>query len=163
MEPRFGSEPTSVAWRAMQPADLPAVRRLLETADLPADDLAIADGTVGLVTGGPERITAAGALEIHGRYGLLRSIVVDPEHRSRGLGSSIVRRLLTEASARDLRQIWLLTETAAPFFAELGFERTDRTSAPRAIQRSSEFAELCPASAVAMVLETSAAGATAPT
>ena len=49
--------------------------------------------------------------------------------------------------------MWLLTTTAAPFFARLGFATMERASAPQALQASREFAAACPAGATCMRLD----------
>lgn len=86
-------------------------------------------------------------LEGEGRDLLLRSLVVLADRTAQGLGS----RLLTaaEAVASDLggERLHLLTTTAEPFFTQRGFFVADRASAPPAIRRTREFADVCPASA----------------
>jgi amino-acid N-acetyltransferase len=64
-----------------------------------------------------------------------------------------VEVVLEEAARQHLEAVYLLTETAPDFFGKMGFRRIDRTSAPPAIQGSSEFAVLCRDSAVAMTRE----------
>jgi amino-acid N-acetyltransferase len=57
-----------------------------------------------------------------------------------------------EDSARTtgLSRLYLLTTTASQFFARVGYEVISRVEAPNSLQRNSQFAELCPASAVCM-------------
>jgi N-acetylglutamate synthase-like GNAT family acetyltransferase len=49
-----------------------------------------------------------------------------------------------------VRSLSLLTGTAAPFFAAHGYEEITRSDAPAAVQGSTEFTELCPASSTCM-------------
>ncbi|GAA0634470.1 GNAT family N-acetyltransferase [Brevundimonas lenta] len=86
-------------------------------------------------------------LEGEGRDLLLRSLVVLADLKAQGLGSRILTA--AEAVARDLggERLHLLTTTAEPFFARRGFVAADRASAPVAIRRTREFADVCPASA----------------
>lgn len=86
-------------------------------------------------------------LEGEGRDLLLRSLVVLADLKGQGLGSRILTAV--EAVARDVggERLHLLTTTAEPFFARRGFVAADRASAPPAIRRTREFAEICPASA----------------
>lgn len=59
-----------------------------------------------------------------------------------------------DVALRDgIERLWLLTETAEPFFARLGFERVSREMAPPTIQLTSEFGSVCAASASCMMLK----------
>ncbi|MBP2160555.1 MULTISPECIES: arsenic resistance N-acetyltransferase ArsN2 [Asticcacaulis] len=88
-----------------------------------------------------------GGIERHGDAALLRSLVILPDHKGRGHGAALVAQIVAEAGVAEL---WLLTNTAAAFFARLGWTVRDRADAPPAIAASAEFASLCPASAVCM-------------
>jgi amino-acid N-acetyltransferase len=67
------------------------------------------------------------------------------------LGSALVEHVEQYAGSRSVRSIYLLTTTAETFFKRLGYERVERSQAPSAIERTREFASLCPASSVFMV------------
>jgi amino-acid N-acetyltransferase len=54
--------------------------------------------------------------------------------------------------ARGLRAVYLLTTTAADYFRRFGFEDARRDEAPAVLQRSSEFASVCPASAACLAM-----------
>ncbi|UCD96947.1 MAG: GNAT family N-acetyltransferase [Candidatus Bathyarchaeota archaeon] len=95
-------------------------------------------------------LKGCGGLEAYGNVGLIRSVAVDPPFQGQGLGHSIVRSLEALAAEKNLSEIYLLTETAETFFAELGYVTIHRDSANPDIKRSSEFASLCPASAACM-------------
>lgn len=136
---------------AIERADDPALRAALAEAGLPVTDLN-APGRIFFRMDEAGAPAAYGGLEIHGAQGLLRSLVVIPALRGRGHGRELVHALIAEARARGLTQLWLLTLTAPDFFERLGFQRTDRASAPAAIAASEEFANLCPATAVCMTL-----------
>jgi amino-acid N-acetyltransferase len=124
------------------------VRRLLDDAELPTADL---DGDVALyvATRDGERV-GAGGLERRGDAALVRSVVVAPASRGEGHGRAIVDGL--EARARDagVEALYLLTTTAAEFFAARGYERIDRGAVPGAIAETTEFTALCPDSATCM-------------
>jgi N-acetylglutamate synthase-like GNAT family acetyltransferase/2-polyprenyl-3-methyl-5-hydroxy-6-metoxy-1,4-benzoquinol methylase len=138
--------------RAARASDEEAVRALLVTADLPAADMEAgrADGYVVGEAGGA--VVAAAGVEVHGEHGLLRSVVVAREARGGGVGEAVVRDRIEWARERGLRSLYLLTTTAPDFFARLGFARVPRESAPEAVRASSEFASICPSTAVTMVL-----------
>jgi amino-acid N-acetyltransferase len=126
------------------PGDVPAVEALLADAGLPLDGAAAAFdlGIVGRVApGGP--VVAAAAIERYGDDGLLRSVVVAPDHRGSGAGQDLVAA--TEALARQtgIRDLWLLTETAMDWFPRLGYEVVERTTAAAAVGDSIEFTTVC--------------------
>jgi amino-acid N-acetyltransferase len=95
--------------------------------------------------------TALVGLEIYATDALLRSLVVAPDVRTKGVGSAILRHAEDYAAARHVDAIYLLTTTAESFFERLGYGRVDRTHAPPSIQSTREFASLCPASAAFMI------------
>ena len=91
-----------------------------------------------------------GGLEIHADQALLRSVVALPPVRHRGIGAAIVEVLETEAVARHIRALYLLTTDCEGFFARLGYTPCRRDDVPAAIRATAQFASLCPASAIAM-------------
>jgi amino-acid N-acetyltransferase len=131
------------------PRNAVAIRALLAAAGLPVDDLEASpvDFLVALDGG---RVVGAAGLEVHGDAGLLRSLVVASSHRGTGLGRALARAIEGDARQRGLRQLVLLTQTAAPFFASDGYLQIPRDAAPAAIRATAEFASLCPASATCM-------------
>lgn len=86
-------------------------------------------------------------LEGEGRDMLLRSLVVLADQKARGLGSRVLAAAETAASHLGAAHLHLLTTTAERFFTRHGFVVADRASAPPAIWRTREFADVCPASA----------------
>jgi amino-acid N-acetyltransferase len=137
--------------RAAAACDLESVTRLLASAELPT--AGVADAFPGFVVAelAGELVGVAG-LEIHGRDGVLRSVAVAPALRHRGLGVLLTERVLQDARRAGLRRVYLLTTTAADYFPRYGFRRIAREAASPDVQRSVEFREACPASAVAMEL-----------
>ncbi|MBL8680428.1 MAG: GNAT family N-acetyltransferase [Myxococcales bacterium] len=133
--------------------DLRDVRALVGAAGLPVDDLAgqFPEGFVVVRDAGA--IVATAGLESHGGVGLLRSVAVATSHRARGLGHALVRERLEAAARRGLSSVYLLTTTAEAFFREVGFAVVPRSSAPEALQKSPEFAAICPSSAICMVAD----------
>jgi amino-acid N-acetyltransferase len=128
--------------------DLPAIERLLLAADLPVEGVAAALPEFVVVDDGTGVVGAAG-LEWHGDHALLRSVVVASEARGHGHGRAMIDRLLAPAGAGGAG-VYLLTTTAARYFAALGFVAIDRNAAPAAIRSSPEFASICPADATVM-------------
>jgi len=139
--------------RPAEAGDLEAVRALLREADLPVDGLEDQFPVGYDVVTRAGRLVAAAGVEIHGRDGLIRSVVVDKGLRGRLFGERLTRRRIQWSREQDLDGLWLLTTTAARFFARLGFVTVERASAPAALQASKEFASACPESATCMRLD----------
>ncbi len=81
---------------------------------------------------------------------LLRSVVVHADARQSGLGARLVAAISDEARAAGGAPLWLLTESAFPFFSRLKFMAAERSAAPPSITASSQFRGLCPALATLM-------------
>lgn len=147
MDPGSGIE-----LRRAEDPDLDAVLGLLEDAALPTAGVSeFFDRFV--VAEGAGRIVGVAGLEVHGRDGVLRSVVVRPDLRGRGLGARLTRWVLDSAREIGLRRLYLLTTTAEDYFPRYGFRRIDRSEAPPEVRESVEFREACPASAAAMMRE----------
>ena len=126
-----------------------AIRDLLADNRLPVADLASATIAFVVAVDG-DGLTGVVGLERFGDVGLLRSLAVRERARGAGLGSRLVAAAEREARAAGLRELVLLTETAGPLFARLGYAAIPRDAAPAAARASAEFRSLCPASAVCM-------------
>lgn len=137
--------------RAASASDLPDIIKLLEQARLPASDLAAAPAARFWIAEHDGVLLGAVGLERHGDEGLLRSLVVAPQARGHGTGAALVQAVEAAAREQGLQHLVLLTQTAREFFEQRGYTVVDRGDAPDAVQSSSEFQSLCPASAVCMV------------
>ena len=136
--------------RPAAPAELVAILELLRRATLPTSDVESRTRAEFWVTTDDGRVTGAVGLERHGRDGLLRSLVVDPADRDRGLGGALVEAVERDARASGIRRLVLLTETAQSFFERRGDVVTPRDSIMGPVAESAEFRSLCPASATCM-------------
>jgi amino-acid N-acetyltransferase len=134
----------------LQPADdaLGYVETLLERNDLPADVRSKPD-CFYVASAGGDRV-GTGGIERYGTDGLLRSLVVERSYRGEGYGTAIRGALEAEARADGIETLYLLTTTAADFFAAAGYARIDRAEAPDTIRETTEFVDLCPASAACL-------------
>ena len=130
--------------------DLPEIVSLLTTAGLPVADLTASSQVEFLVARRAERLVGVVGLERFGEVGLLRSLAVGAEHQRQGLGLALTRALEAHAASTGISSLVLLTETASEFFRHHGYEVIPRAGAPRAVQASSEFRQLCPDSAICM-------------
>ena len=129
--------------------ELLQIRALLERSGLPTSDLESARPEFAVIRENG-RVIAAGALQRFGSSALLRSVVVVPDHRARGLGQAVVSELEQMAKAAEIGRLVLLTQTAAEFFARCGYRVIERRAAPAEMQGSEEFRSLCPSSATCM-------------
>jgi amino-acid N-acetyltransferase len=98
-------------------------------------------------------LLALGGLEMYQKDGLLRSLAVAKDFQGTRIGTHMLHRLLQRSRTLGLQQTFLLTTTAAAFFARMGFQTIPRSEVPAAIAASSQFASVCPASATCMVLK----------
>lgn len=135
--------------REARPGDLDSIRKLLDLNQLPTADVTEALLSDFLVVGDPRLVAVAG-LECFDDIGLLRSVAVSKSERSQGIGKSLVEALEEKAKAAGISTLWLLTTTATNFFLTVGFSVVARDDAPAGLRNSSEFRDLCPASATCM-------------
>ena len=125
----------------------PDLALALQGAGLPTDDLTEPGRRFfAYVTVSGERV-GFGGFERMGQNVLVRSLVVLPQARHRGIGGGMLALLLRRAFDEGGREAWLLTTTAAPFFERAGFKPMERTSAPASVPATRQAANLCPASA----------------
>ncbi|MEO8636688.1 MAG: arsenic resistance N-acetyltransferase ArsN2 [Gemmatimonadales bacterium] len=139
----------SIKLDAVEAGALPEVRALLGAAALPVADLDVATPEFFGLRDNAGLIGVIG-LERHGQVALLRSLAVRSDQRGKGLGTALVRALEERASALGVRELWLLTTTAEPFFRQLGYEAAIRGAAPVAIRETGEFRSICPSSAACL-------------
>jgi N-acetylglutamate synthase-like GNAT family acetyltransferase len=139
----------AVSASPLTPALMPAMRAALQKAALPADDLE-APGVVLFSFARDGQTVGYGGLVVCGGDALLRSIVVDPDHRSKGVGRSIVELLLGRVGELGAQRSYLLTSSATEYFELLGFTEIDRRDAPASILATRQMQGLCPASAILM-------------
>lgn len=126
------------------------VEALLTEVQLPVADLA---GSRSLnLLGFRDRGCLVGVVGVmvYGSVGMLRSLAVDPTHRNTGLGAALVSNAETWAAEQAIETQYLLTTTAAQFFARRGYEAVPRSEAPAVIAATAQFSELCPASSTFM-------------
>jgi N-acetylglutamate synthase-like GNAT family acetyltransferase len=132
--------------------DIPQVLALLEQCGLPQEGLYASLPTM-IVACESDQVIGCAALEVYGTVALLRSVAVDPAHRSSGLGHQLVEAELAQARRRGIQEVYLLTETASKYFPRFGFRLIDRWAVSPAIHHSVEWTSACPVSAQAMVLQ----------
>ncbi len=131
--------------------DKQEVLDLLTGAELPVEDLIdetlqnfmIARDTDNIIIG-------VVGIEMFQEDGLLRSLAVQPAYRGKGLGSQLTRKIESFARSNGIKTLYLLTMTAADFFPKFDYQVIQRDQAPPSIQKTAEFNNLCPVSAVCL-------------
>lgn len=122
------------------------VTALLTETALPVADVSVSSPLqfFGIRDGGT--LVAVAGLELYPPVGLLRSVAVRSTFRKRGFARELVSFAESWAATHGAETLFLLTTTADPFFLGLGYLPASRDEAPSAIQATSQFSNLCPAS-----------------
>jgi amino-acid N-acetyltransferase len=142
---------TTATLAPLRPEQWPHLTTLLTQAGLPIDGLADhRDATLVALDG--NTVIGSVALEVYGRVALLRSLAVAPDRQGQGIGAQLFDAALAMAQARGIHTLYLLTETAAPYFERRRFVPITRAEVDPAVTASVEFTDACPASAQAMRL-----------
>lgn len=139
--------------RKSRPEDKEKVRMLLAGTNLPAESVDT-NATTFYIAEQDGRVVGMAGFEFYGNDALLRSVAVPAELQRKGIGSVVVDLMLEEAAKSNVENIVLLTETAKDFFLKKGFTAVERsTITNEEMINSSEFAQVCPRSAVCMVMK----------
>ncbi len=144
---------TNISIREATPADLSAVHALLSRMRLPLDGVPERLGHFVVATDRENVVGVAGLELTDGAAALLRSVAVDDRYRRLGIAAGLVDRTIADAQAEGLKGLYLLTTTAADYFAHRGFVVTERSSVPESLRATAEFEGACPASATVMFLD----------
>lgn len=129
--------------------DLPLIKDLLIKENLPVSDIVLDIIHIFLFYENKSLVGITG-LENFKKHGLLRSVVTVDAYKGKGKGKTMCKLTMEKASEMGVKEMYLLTETAENFFKTLGFETIDREDAPGFIKSTTEFKNLCPASAAFM-------------
>jgi amino-acid N-acetyltransferase len=143
--------------RPARPDDLSAVERLLTASGLPL--VGVAEALPAFVVAEAEgALVGVAGLELCCDNALLRSVAVEPAWRSHGVGRALVTRLISDAEARGVHALYLLTTTAERYFPSFGFREVARDAVPDDVRATAEFRGACPASATVMARPVAGAG-----
>lgn len=134
-----------------KPGDLPAILGVLHTVNLPTAGVDTAMPYFWVAKDG-ERVAGCVGLEVYADLALLRSVAVLPEQQGSGLGRALTEVALEYITARQYRTVYLLTTTAAAFFAGYGFRPMARSEVAASVQQSVELQSVCPDTATCMAL-----------
>lgn len=139
-----------LTYSGVRPGEEPDVIRLIADCQLTTQDLSADTLKDFIVCRQGNRIIGVVGLEITKHGALLRSLAVAESDRDRGVGGALVRSAERYARFRGAQTLFLLTMTAAPFFARHHYSVFERSAAPEGIQATNEFKTLCPDSAVCL-------------
>ncbi len=131
---------------------LERLQQFLKANKLPATDLKLDRSFLIGYHDSDGKLVGSGGLEQYGDTGLLRSIAVDERLRGKSLGKEIVNEIIDKAKQLKIKNLYLLTETAHAYFLKKGFQDVPREKVPDIIKQTTEFAQVCPASAIVMKL-----------
>ena len=128
----------------------PEIKQLLTDSDLHHEDISTAQLKHFLLGWDGPKLIAVIGLEIKNHSALLRSLAVEADYRNRRIATRLVGKIEDYAKSMEVDTLYLLTMTVEAFFEKCGYRRIARDSAPVGIQETTEFKNLCPASAVCM-------------
>ncbi|GGY40303.1 arsenic resistance N-acetyltransferase ArsN2 [Pseudoduganella albidiflava] len=139
-----------LTFRPATATDWPSIEALLLAARLPLDGARdhLEEFVIGENSGA---MCCVGGYERYGDVALLRSVAVAEGCCGQGIGEQLLEAIKVRARDHGVRHLYLLTTTAADFFARHGFTVVERDSAPAALHASREFQGVCPASATCMM------------
>ena len=113
-------EASRVTLRRADEADVPAIAQLIASAHLPP--LFIEEFIEGFVVADHDAdMIGCGGVEVYEDTCFLRSIVVHPKAQGLGLGRRMSDLLIEAASACGVRDVYLFTQDAWPFWLKLRF------------------------------------------
>ncbi len=140
--------------RQAEITDLEKLRLVLKNTNLPFKDIDKHLENFLLLEHFGEIIGSVG-LEVYGKVALLRSLAVIKDYQGKKLGQKLYQNIILKSKDLKIIEIYLLTETAANFFKNRGFQKISRNDVPESIQQTAEFSILCPETAVCMLLKIS--------
>ena len=103
-----------------------------------------------LVAESGDGVLGAIGMEIYGSEALLRSAVVAPDWRGKGIGTLLFDALIFRAASLGITRLVLLTTSAEAYFSQRGFRPIPIESVEGPLRTSSEFRGACPSTAVCM-------------
>ncbi len=126
------------------------LRQALVSADLPTDDIEDEGRIFFRIVSDDSQAVGFAGLEACAGDQLLRSVVVLPGLRGKGLGSAAVSAVLENVEPGS--NVFLATTNASSFFARLGFIQVQRENLPATVLATRQLSSLCPSSATIMKL-----------
>lgn len=131
--------------RSADKNDVRLIKELLQACSLPTVQIEkhIQDFIVAEAQG--SIIGTLGAV-YDGNKALLRSFAVCEKKRKNGIGSRLINMMLKEMRKKGIKEVFLLTETAADYFIQLEFLEISRDIIPKILLIESGLDQACPCS-----------------
>jgi len=126
------------------------VKALLSGCGLPVSDLGEPSAARLFAARVEGKLVGVVGLEVYGAVGLVRSLAVESKFRRHGYGRDLLAHAEGRATQSGVEELYLLTTTAAEFFAQRGYEAVSRSQAPESIAQTAQFSRLCPSSSTFM-------------
>lgn len=122
--------------RRATPEDTEALTAFLARVDLTLSGLDSPDVRLWIQRDGTGTVRGCTGYEMSAdrRHTLIRSVAVDPDHRSAGRGAALARFAFDRASEEGARTAWLFSRRSGPFWRGLGFAEADRHELARVLQ-----------------------------
>lgn len=130
--------------------DLPAVKKLLKDLHLPIEGVQDQFKNYIILENQSKELIGVAGLEIYNQFGLLRSVAVHQKFQNKNFGTDMVKKVEEFGKSKNLKEIYLLTETAEKFFSKHGYTIVQRDLVPKVIQASYEYSTACKVSAIVM-------------
>ena len=131
--------------RHAQSNDIEQIKSLLQANDLPV--VGVAQHWKNFLVA-DKQDCVLGALGAHydDKKALLRSFAVNGGQRNSGIGKELLQSMLLEMQSRGIKEVFLLTETAANYFIREGFVAICRAEIPQNLLKESGLDQACPCS-----------------
>lgn len=136
--------------RKPRAGDLASLKALLAASGLPSEDLTEQHLEHFIILAQTGRVVGSIGIEKLGMEALLRSLAVDAMMRGEGFGRRLLQEIEEYARSAGVRCLYLLTTSADSFFEHHGYRRLERAEVPESIRNTTQFARLCPASALCL-------------
>ncbi len=118
--------------------DQPAILALIAASGLSVGGV-LAHAHDFFVAEQDEAVVGCVGLEVYAGAAVLRSLAIAESVRGAGVAAALCHALLDSARRRGITDVYLRTDSAAPFFSRLGFRRDCRTRLPARVLVSSEL------------------------
>lgn len=140
---------SNITYREAEAADFESISSILNLSGLPNKDIhpLRQHFIIAEIMG---KIVGCAAIEVHGNYGLFRSLAVIDAFRNLKVGSGLLNRIIQLSKNMELNELFLLTTTAPDYFRRAGWEQISRNEVPTQIAESTEFTSICPSTAICM-------------
>ncbi len=130
---------------------LQEVEKLLLTVNLPIEGVK-ENFSNFFIAKKQNMILGVAGIEIYEEVGLLRSVAIKPSSQKQGIGQMMVNKIEEFAIKEGVKNLYLLTDTAEPFFLRLNYQKIPRDRTDSRIKQTLEFTTIC-TSATVMVKE----------